>query len=75
MWTESETVILDFKKPVPRLLILGLIWQPGLRIRIRLIRIQHSIFGRKPYRSGYGSNPNPIRIHGFDDQKLEEMYS
>jgi hypothetical protein len=37
----------------------------GLRVRIHLIRIQH-------FRLNTNPDPEPIRIQGFNDQKLKE---
>ncbi len=38
----------------------------GLRIRIQFIRIQHFRLN---------TDPDPIRIQGFNDQKLKKNYS
>jgi hypothetical protein len=39
---------------------------PGLRIRIHFIRIQH-------FRLNTDPDPDPIRIQGFNDQKLNKI--
>ncbi len=46
------------------------LFNPGLRIRIHFIwfRIQH-------FRLNTNPDPDPIRIQGFTDQKLEKNYS
>ena len=41
---------------------------PGFRIPIHLIRIQIQRFR-------LNTDPDPIRIQGFDDQKLKKIYS
>jgi hypothetical protein len=45
-----------------------LVFIAGLRIRIHLIRIHIQHFR-------LNTDPDPIRIQGFNDQKLNKIYS
>jgi hypothetical protein len=44
-----------------------------LRIRIHFIRIRIRHFRLNRYRSRSNTDPNPIRIQGFNDQKLKRI--
>jgi hypothetical protein len=52
------------KTKVPDTVTEGTLFEPGLRIRIHFIRIRH-------FRMN--TNPDPIRIQGFNDQKLKKI--
>ncbi len=50
------------------LLLLLVMTESGLRIRIHFIRIQH-------FRLNTNPDSDPIRIQGFNDQKLQKKFS